>query len=350
MIWYLAAHEAASAHFKFIEPFHFVIALLKFSEADDKEITASVNDKTTIHELLSERDQLHSLLDERGFKIPLATTKIRRTLRKRIGDGGCKDKKSEVIHRSVATKVFFQKAEVLAQKDNKRKLTLLYLATELLEHPEIISVDLLIEVGIQPKKSPKLTPVLDSCGKDLSISSAETGPGHSPAELIKIKNDPVIKVLVDSLNDHNNEHILLIQEGTRSGKELMFSLASLINKRSIMEGIPDLKIIEINLKNISQMQEGKTPESLKEQINALLNEASGIKNIILYCSDFEDWLDPKQKYLSLMLGEYLKNAAFCCVCSIKADSYREYSNKSPLFKQIFRPVWIHDIDPSFNFI
>lgn len=350
MIWYFAAHEAVSAHYKVIEPFHFVSALLKFAEIDDGEITASIQDKTSIQELLSERDLLRSLLAERGFETPYATTKIRRTLRKKMGDGGCNEKKSESIHRSVATKDFFQKAELLAQKDNKRSLTVLPLVTELLDNSAIISADLLIEVGIQPNKTTKSTPVLDSCGKDLSISSAEPGPKKSPADLIKIKNDPVIKVLVDGLKNHKKEHILLIQDGTRSGKEIMYTLAFLINKRSEVGIMPDLKILEINLKNIAQMEGSKTLQSFKEQVNALLNEVSGKKNIILYCSDFEDWLDPKQKYLSLMLTEYLKNGTFCCVCSIKAPVYQEYLDKSPLLKQIFRPIWIHDIDSSFNFI
>jgi hypothetical protein len=350
MIWYIAAQEAVSAHFEFIEPFHIINALLKFAEADDGEISASIPDKTAIHELLSERDQLRSLLAERGFEIPLATTKIRRTIRKRMGNGGCNEKKSGAMHRSTDTKVIFQKAEVLAQKDYKKRLTVLPLMTELLDNSEILSEDLLTEAGIQPKKSPKTTPVLDSCGKNLLISSVETGSGNSPADLIKIKNDPVIKVLIDGLKNHKKEHILLIQTGTRSGQEIMYSLASLINKRSKIDGIPDLKIIEINLKNISQMEGGKTPESLKEKVNALLNEASEKKNIVLYCSDFEDWFDPKQKYLSLMLTEYLKNGAFSCVCSLKASAYQEYSNKLPLLKQIFRLVWIHDIDSSFNFI
>ena len=349
MIWYFAANEAVSAHFQFIEPFHFVNALLKFAEVGDAEIAGSVQDKTSAQELLSERNLLRSSLAERGFETPYATTKIRRTLRKKMGDGGFPEKKINAIHRSDITKVFFQKAEVVAQKDSKNRLTVLPLVTELLDNSAIISKDILTEAGIQTQKLPKTTPVLDSCGKDLSISSAEHGTEKSPEDLIKIKNDPVIKVLVDGLKNHKKEHIVLIQDGTRSGQEIMHSLAYLINKHSEV-GITNLKIIEINLKDIAKMEGNKSPQYFKEQVNALLNEASTKKNIILYCSDFEDWFDPKQKYLPLMLNEYLKNSAFCCICSIKAPSYQEYLDKSPLFKQIFRPVWIHNIDTSFNYI
>jgi hypothetical protein len=346
MIWYFAANEAVSAHFQFIEPFHFVNALLKFAEVGDADIAGSVQDKTSAQELLSERNLLRVSLSERGFETPYATTKIRRTLRKKMGDGGCPENSINAIHRSDATKVFFQKAEVVAQKGNKQRMTVLPLVTEFFDNSAIISKDILTEAGIQTQKLPKTTPVLDSCGKDLSISSPEHGLEKSPEDLIKIKNDPVIKVLVDGLKKHKKEHIVLIQDGTRSGQEIMYMLASLINKHSEV-GITNLKIIEINLKDIAKMDGSKSPQYFKEQVNAFLTEAAGNKNIILYCSDFEDWLEPKQKYLSLMLTEYLKNGTFFCVCSIKATTYREYLDKSPLLKQIFRPVWIHNIDTSF---
>jgi ATP-dependent Clp protease ATP-binding subunit ClpA len=348
-IWYFAANEAVSAHFQFIEPFHFVNALLKFAETGDTKITGSVQDITSAQELISERNLLRSFLAERGFETPSTTTKIRRTLRKKMGDGGFPEKKINAIHRSDATKVFFQKAEVLAQKASKQRLTVLPLVTELFDNSAIISKDILTEAGIQTQKLPKTTPVLDSCGKDLSISSPEYGKEKSPEDLIKIKNDPVIKVLVDGLKNHKKEHIVLIQDGTRSGQEIMYMLAYLINQHSEV-GITNFKIIEINLKDIAKMDGSKSPQYFKEQVNALLNEATGNKNIILYCSDFEDWLEPKQKYLSLMLNEYLKNGTFFCVCSIKSSDYQKNSDNSPLLKQILRPVWIHNIDTSFNFI
>jgi ATP-dependent Clp protease ATP-binding subunit ClpA len=343
MIWFFAANEAVSAHFQFIEPFHFVNGLLKFAEIGDLEITGSVQDKTSAQELLSERNLLRSFLAERGFETPYATTKIRRTLRKKMGDGGCSQNDIHTIHRSDATKILIQKADVLAQKASKQRLTVLPLVTELFDNSSIISKDILTEAGI---KTPKTTPVLDSCGKDLSISSAEHGTEKSPEDLIKIKNDPVIKVLVDTLKNYKKEHIVLIQDGTRSGQEIMYMLASLMNKHS-EAGITNFKIIEINLKDIAKMDGSKSPQYFKEQVNAVLNEAAGNKNIILYCSDFEDWLEPKQKYLSLMLTEYLKNGTFFCICSIKATAYRGYLDKSPLLKQIFRPIWIHNIDASF---
>ena len=130
LVWHVAAKEAARAGFEFIEPDHFLVAVLKFCELPVSELTDDPSLASLAEQLTTEQQELLRVF----HGIRLDTTATRRSLRRRLGSGDHRYD-GATMHRSPASRQLFERAEGLASEAGKEVLQAPYLLSALLGRP-----------------------------------------------------------------------------------------------------------------------------------------------------------------------------------------------------------------------
>jgi ATP-dependent metalloprotease FtsH len=114
----LATREAASAEFGEIEPEHLLMAILKFSETDERRLGEILRVDSTLDFLKAEVKQIRDLLTARGIDSP----NLRRKLRQELGKGGRPGGGAAVPFSPRAQKAF-ARAEILARAKGEPEVT-----------------------------------------------------------------------------------------------------------------------------------------------------------------------------------------------------------------------------------
>jgi hypothetical protein len=121
IVWVVASREAIAAGWKEIQPGHFVMGILKLSEASPSDILTQQNvDKETLQEITSELDRINQFFKKKNID----TTMLRRKVRTKLGNGN-EIYTGGVIHRSETCKLLFTKTEQHCVKEGKNSIDLL---------------------------------------------------------------------------------------------------------------------------------------------------------------------------------------------------------------------------------
>ncbi len=139
IVWRLAAIEALNKKSQEIDPDHFFLALLKFSEFEAADLKKVVDDKAERVIILQDLHATSAILQVAG----ISSKNMRRALRRRlpVGEGEYDD---GVIHRSEGSKRLFARAGLLASEQGENRLLgSQHLTLELLRHPGVVMAELM---------------------------------------------------------------------------------------------------------------------------------------------------------------------------------------------------------------
>jgi ATP-dependent Clp protease ATP-binding subunit ClpC len=146
--WKIAAIETGLNKNQFIEKEQILIGICSLEKVIvSRRLSMKFNNKE-LQEIKYEFELIQKLLS----KYKLDATNLRRKLRKDYGQGNYKHTE-KVIHRSEDCKVFFKRAELLAE--NSDKVRCLHLFAAILENPEDVIKEILKERDIKPKEMQK---------------------------------------------------------------------------------------------------------------------------------------------------------------------------------------------------
>lgn len=349
IVWPLAAHEAISANFEFIEPSHLFLALLKFAELEERHLNKIIADAKETGQILSQRNQIRSKLADYSIRAPDSCKSIRYNLRKRLGRGRHQHDGKSVIHRSESARDIFKIAIVAAQKDGVRQWSAIYLLEALFKHPAREIKDVLVNAGISVFVKSVPTPYLNKYGRDLKTWAMGKRTHGLEKNVADVAKDPVCKVVVDYIQGSEKLNILLIKKGERTPGEIMESIARYSATDSAPPGIKSKQIIEIDIDTFSRKKwqnESKEPE---DDMRALFQEVVEAGDIILFISDFYGFLDTDGNTgFSDLLKELLLEHNIMFIGGADHETHDKMVIKDPEWKKILRPVWMHDLKMPFQ--
>ena len=151
LVHQLAAREAIAGRFKEIEPDHFCLALMKFSELPLDEMEKMGQGGGIARVLANEVKSLREEFESRAVDVK----RMRRDLRERLGKGDSTYDGGQ-LHRSQASRDMFKVAEGFAQHAGSETLTAVHFLEALLTAPTKAMRDVLGDaVRTRPKEVPE---------------------------------------------------------------------------------------------------------------------------------------------------------------------------------------------------
>ncbi|MFX1450014.1 MAG: Clp protease N-terminal domain-containing protein [Promethearchaeota archaeon] len=143
--WQIAAMETGLAKYQYIEKEQILMGIFSLEKIFiSPEFQFRIN-PSDYKELKKEYDAIENILQK--FKIN--STKLRRKLRAKSGQGNFR-RSEKVVHRSEECKKFFARADELAE--NSDNITSLHLLTAIVENSEGVIGEVLKDLNIDPIK------------------------------------------------------------------------------------------------------------------------------------------------------------------------------------------------------
>ena len=337
IIWPLAAEEAISSQFEYIEPSHLFNAILTFSELEAKHFESLIEDSTLSERLGKESESTRDKLKDNFIEVPAGSTRIRRALRKRMGDGGHEQDRGRTLHRSDATREICHAAEEVAQAAGDRRLEATHLLQVLLVTPMAPIANVLAEFGVLPANEDEDTPKLNEYGHDLTALARE-GKLSSKGN---VESDPVCKVLIDSLSGTNKRNILLVQDGSRSVGEVVVLLAQHFADDHLSKGATGKRLVELSASNVTKGI--TTAKDVEDRMQELLKEASEAGNVVLWLSAFHRYPAVGGQGVMDLLKAKLSVDGLPLICSMKHKAYKDLFERNPSWRNLFHTIWVHDL-------
>ncbi|MFA6584654.1 MAG: AAA family ATPase [Elusimicrobiaceae bacterium] len=351
LAWNIAGAEAISANFTQIEKEHVFISLteiekllsltsakLKFDDAQVRSAAAEYSDILKVFEKLN--------LDPR---------KLRRNVRRRLGDGGRNTVRGD-IHRSADCRAVFERAEQISGV--KPVITGLDLFAALMNTPGRVITEVLSHYGVEPSKLLEVVNEMRMSGKTaavfeekpaepVKIGAAESKPARSPyappddwrpvvaaarpappkngvgyvppkhadkllrvgLNLVKrasekvlfpaVQREKEVRAVVEILNRNVHKMPLLVGPEGVGKSALVRTLAIKIWDGSAPEVMRDANIFEFSLSDILSADQDNAVDFFK----GMIAEAHRHPSVFFYISDIHNFLRDGSKF-----GELLKDA------------------------------------------
>ena len=332
LIWRLAAQEMAAGEYGEIQPEHFCMALLKFAEVSVKA-PEDVGEQAELAKAIA--GDAH-LVREALQKCGIESTSARRKLRKQFGKGGSPQQGKEV-HRSAASRTFFESAAKLAQESDSETVTPLHLLTALVQSPTPAIVQAVLGKA-SPMPRPAALLLLEKHGQDLVKQAAEgkvqVKPGH----------ETQCKAVLQVLQQKDRKCILLVSDNDHVVVELTSALAIAIASQDAPEGLRGKRLIDVSLTRADALK-GKriSPDEAAglELIRQLLAEAASHPEIILIVPAVE--AEPQRTRVGewpYLLQETLGKGKIQFICRAKPSVFTEHLRKDAVWKQRTQAIWL----------
>jgi len=343
IVWPLSAQEAINTEFEFIEPDHLFNAVLKFAELDNEYFQKIIQHSDALGMLSKERDAVRKILNDHSINVPTDSTKIRRTLRSRLGKGMHPYNQQRVIHRSDAARKVCTTAEEIAHSSNERYWTSGHLLEALFSTPSSLMVSVFAEAGLSNLKQPMETPFLDKFGRDITELAKDGKLKGIQSDCSLIIKDPVCKVVINEMLGKEKNNVLLIQKGKRSPKEVVECIAQLFVSNLSPSNARGKRIVEIDVSSI--LNDARSQKKFEEIIYTVFQEASKAGNVILYLSKFHNYLEANSKTdITELLKQTLPKKVIPFIGTTDENNYLNYIKADALWNKLFHSVWIHDLD------
>lgn len=328
-IWQLAGQEAIVGKFEEIEPTHFYMALLKFSEFSVNDIVRISKGVEVTKLLTSELKEVREELDNHYID----STKVRRKLRAQLGKGNSRYD-GGLIHRSQSSRVLFNNASKLAHDSGSKVFTPFYLLDALMTSPPQIIEEVLGTTFEKKLHKGSKTPLLDMNG--INITQLAVQGKLEPVT----GRESECKILMQALTQINRPNVLLITDKDEVARSIVNSLAQTIKGPKCMDDMKNREIIDITHLNIYKNIDKETDVN----IETIFDEAAEIKEIILFIPAIEavkntklpnDWIN--------VFKAMLARGVVQCICRTSEKAYEKYIQKDPDLKQSTHIMWVQEV-------
>jgi ATP-dependent Clp protease ATP-binding subunit ClpA len=328
LVWQIAAREAAAGEFKEIEPEHFLLALLKFSELPVEEVGKIAAGTEAAGELTAELNATRETLINRSIE----SKPFRRQLRTLLGKGGY-PYDSGKMHRSKISRELFNTAARLATDVGKDVLTTEHLLEAIFVSPPSAIVRVLGDDLGQSEIRPSKTPLLDEYGRDLT---KEAVTGELP---VVSGRKAESNALIRALTQVDPRCVFLISNNDADARSVVLAAAGVIGAEGTPSNIKSKRIVDVTgVKSAS----GYEPEII-DRLERIFAESANETSVILYLPAIEDtkgtisdsdWL----KRLKLMLGK----EAVQCICRLAPAVHQKWIVKDSEWRRLAEAMWVYE--------
>lgn len=351
MAWRIAVYEAAASGYKFIEKEHLLIGIVSIEKviADGPEQAGL--DQNAWQNLKAEHSLLKKVLRSYGID----QTKLRRIIRKKLGNGGYKHTE-KTIHRSDECKVVFAKADAFP---NLKLITTLDLTAAIAGNPGEILRAIFAELGVDSKAL-----------LDILLTPPEESPVHANED--RMKDDASQSYLERYGRDltqaakdgklgpfvgRRNELLQVIQTLARSMKSNPVLVGEAgVGKTAIVEALavravqgkdPQVlagkKIIELNIGAI--LGGTKYRGEFEERLTRIIEEVKADHNIIIFIDEIHNLIGAGSVGGSMDAANIMKpvlaRGDIKCIGATTIGEYRRYVESDPALERRFEKVIVN---------
>lgn len=348
MAWRIAAHEAAASGYKFIEKEHLLIGIASIEKviADGPE-QAGIK-QNDWKDLKAEHSLLKQILRSHGID----QTKLRRIIRKRLGNGGYKHTE-KTIHRSEECKAVFAKA---AAFPDLKLITTLHLAAAIAGNPGDILTTVFSELKVDPKalRETLLSPPTPSNEDQQNNDASQSYLERYGRDLTQAARDGKLGPFVG----RRNELLQVIQTLARSMKSNPVLVGEAgVGKTAIVEALavravqgkdPQVlsgkKIIELNIGAI--LGGTKYRGEFEERLTRIIDEVRADHNIIIFIDEIHNLVGAGSVGGSMDAANIMKPALargdIKCIGATTIGEYRRYVESDPALERRFEKVIVNE--------
>lgn len=329
LVWQLAAREAIAGDFEGIEPAHFFLALLKFSELPTGELDKIARGEDAEKKLSGESRELNELLTSRG----ITSTAIRRKLRAQLGKGNSPYSGGK-MHRSDSSREMFEVAAKLAKEEGGKVVAVKNLLEAIMLSPSAAIAQVLGDTHPRDSHS-TTTPVLREYGLDLTdmaVRGELSGISDRKAEAVALGR---------ALQQTDRACVFLLNDNEDLTSSVMKTTARMVASASCPEGLKGKKIFDVS--SIVPKDVAYLITSLISDIKKLIAEAAIVKDVILYGLPITNAPGSRgPDDFTELIKKLLQSSAVKCVFRVSPLEYRTLLQDDPNWRKLAEVIWIRD--------
>ena len=351
--WQIAAWEASTAAFQFIEKEHLVIGILSLEKVLAGKPEKAGLDRQQWDRMMGEYAALKEVLRS----MELDPAQFRRELRGRLGNGSFQHTE-KVIHRSPECKAYFQVAEKLA--GNTPEISALHLLAAIVGDPGTLLGQLLLDASVNNAELKKhlleSTAHGDQPSADAEIPKEKCHSflEHFGRDLTKAARDGKLGPFVG----RRNELLQLIQTLARNTKNNPVLVGEAgVGKTAIVEALamriiegkgPDFlkesRIVELNMGTL--VAGTKYRGEFEERLTRIVQETTAQKEIILFIDELHTLVGSGKVGDSLDAANILKPALargeLRLIGATTIAEYRRHIEADPALERRFERVIVEE--------
>jgi ATP-dependent Clp protease ATP-binding subunit ClpA len=327
IVWQLAAQEAIRSKSSQIEPDHYFLALLKFSELERNQLSDICQDSSDLDSIISEIGITAEIL----AKVVDNSKIARRTLRAKLPQGNSIQAEGP-IHRSNSSRSLFAKAaDLVNQQPDIDQLQVSHILTIILMSPTPAMTKFLSLQPVKPQILKRNTILFcERWGTDLLRSCDR----HARIEDNK-RNAEVI-VLINVLSRPDKISSVLISNNTTDFDAVLSDLTEDIRCK-----IAPAELLCKSYVDIRNIETDKDPDyNADALLKALLNEAA-IQSDLILISNISPFISRGHNNLEL-LKKMLESRSVHAVFLSTAAEYYALLELDKRWARRLHPIWIND--------
>lgn len=333
LVWQLAGQEAIAGKFKEIEPEHFCMALLKFSELPVEEVDKIAPGAEVAKELAADVTAVREELDARSVDTPRA----RRELRKQVGKGDSPNDGGQ-MHRSKASRELIDAAAALADEAGSETLAPCHVLAAILASPsEAMAAALGDGDEAGASKMAKL-PHLAQHGRDL-VQMARDGK-LLPAKGRQAEGRALVRALAES----DKKGILLVTNDDATAMQAADEAAAAIASKQCPASLKRHRIVDVtSIESLSGERAGEGGNAFEGVVEKLVAEAASVEGLVLVWPAIQ--AERGAKGISCwgqLLRTTLAGGEVRCICRIAQLAYHKWVEQDSAWRRLVHVMWIRD--------
>ena len=353
LAWQIAAYETAESGYRYIENEHLFIGILSLEKVISDAPEKSGYDMNAWQELTAEHSVFKKILRSSGID----QTRMRRSIRKKLGKGNYK-RSEKTIHRSEECKSVFKRADALSGLS--AKTTTLPIAAAIMENPGDGLKSIFSEFGTDLKelKDNFLSPP----EKALARENEEQADKEEPNSYLERYGRNLTQAAKDGklgpFVGRRNELLQVIQTLARSMKSNPVLVGEAgVGKTAIVEALavravqgkdPQVlsgkKIIELNIGAI--LGGTKYRGEFEERLTRIIEEVRADSDIIIFIDEIHNLVGTGRVGGSMDAANIMKPALargdIKCIGATTIGEYRQYVESDPALERRFEKVIVNE--------
>jgi len=352
--WRSAAREAAVLMHRYIEPEHLLLGILGLGEVP--ELTGA-----RARRIGEEREEIEAVLRSLG-----TDSRSARAALKNLVSGGTYRHPGKTVHRSVASRQCFSRAEQVASSHASAEVRCVHLLYAIVDNPPGSILSLLQKLGADvgglklrladlmrkvissseqasplsagalrqlpaPAKDPAVH-ALTQCGEDLTQMALDgllTPALHRRREMMQI---------IQILSKQTRNKVLLVGEPGVGKMTLVYGLACRIAEG---KSLPGKRIIALNKSKLIQRLESSS--DLENRLEKLFRQAGTHAGVILHLGELPTWISRNGAPAMIPLGILEEGCRVPCIATTTHTGYGDLIAADPAWSTRFQALHVEEL-------